>query len=397
MKRAVAHFHTTVWPGGGPAGYLHNLRAALQLVGADDIVEVVALEEVERRTSLPLETAGGGAGGWRARARRLAVSRWILQRWYFGRLPADAYRRLADYPIVVFHDPRHARWYLRVARRPQRIFVMPHTPVDVATEEVAHLEVQFGPDPLWEGVTRLLRRLELRTYAQATGVIVPCAEAVDEYFAGSRALREAFQRLRLIPLPSGAPVVPVATMAEAVRRRLGIGDDQVAVGFFGRYHEHKGFDVFGRMAELATGDGRFVFLSAGAGYLRGPSSPNYRDLGWLAQEYGSHLAAVDVVVSPNRATYFDLGTLEAMALAKPVMTSPTGGNRYLARLSEGVILVDPSDPEHYLARLRETGRARLRRLGARNRQVYDAHFTLEAFGGRHRAFAERLLAGPAGE
>ena len=50
--------------------------------------------------------------------------------------------------------------------------------------------------------------------------------------------------------------------------------------------------------------------------------------------------ASDVVVIPNRNTYFDLVILEALSLGKIVITSNTGGNIDIAKDTEALVLFD---------------------------------------------------------
>ena len=55
--------------------------------------------------------------------------------------------------------------------------------------------------------------------------------------------------------------------------------------------------------------------------------------------------AVDVVVIPNRNTYFDLVILEALSYGKIVITSNTGGNLSIASDTKALILFDNTETD----------------------------------------------------
>ena len=405
MTRAVAHYYPFIRPGGGPAGYLFNLRLALIGQTSRDLIEVVAAHESATRSSWLASARVDHESRWRAlkrrtmryKARRFVTAWRVASRWRSGRLAQSVYESLTTYPAVVFHDPRHAWWYLRQGGGPreQQLFVMPHSPVDAASEEVYWLRAEHGQQYDWSKLRESLRRLELRIYRRAHGIIVPVREAVDAYFEGSGTLREQFLGLRFHDIPSGAEVMTTTTPPEDIRQRLGVGERQVLVGFFGRYDELKGFDRYLEVVRAAAArhPGRFVFISGGAGWLKPDTLPGYQDLGWLADDLGNYMNAADLVMAPNQHTLFDLGILEAMSLGKVVLTTATGGNRWLSNVTPGVIVASPPEVNVYLDALVElTKLGKLRLLGRRNLDVYLSQFTLDAFVRRHLDFASRVLA-----
>ncbi len=405
MTAAVAHYYPFIRPGGGPAGYLFNLRLGLIGHPSRTLIDVVAAHESSRRSSWLADAQVREERGWQAFKRRTMrygprrlVRSWrVASRWRFGRLPQAMRDQLASYPAVVFHDPRHAWWYLRQRGRPrtQQVFVMPHSPVDASAEEVYGLWAEYGSQYDWSGLRESLRRLELRVYRMAQGIIVPVREAVDAYFEGSGGLREQFLGLTFHDIPSGVQPMTTTTPPEEIRQRLGVTERQVLVGFFGRYVEHKGFDVYLDVVRAAAArhPGRFAFISGGAGWLKPDALPGYRDLGWLAEDVGDYVNATDVVMAPNQYTLFDLSILEAMSLGKVVLTSATGGNRWLSKITQGVVVASQSEAGVYLDALVElTKLGKLRLLGRRNLDAYLAQFTLESFVRRHLNFASKVLA-----
>jgi len=90
-------------------------------------------------------------------------------------------------------------------------------------------------------------------------------------------------------------------------------------------------------------------------------------------------ACLDVVVLPTLQEGLSQGLLEAMALAKPVVTTTGGGNTDLVEDEVHGLLVRPGDPgslAHALTRVLEDG-ALAGRLGAAARARSRSEFTIE--------------------
>ena len=119
------------------------------------------------------------------------------------------------------------------------------------------------------------------------------------------------------------------------RRALGIGDDEVAVGFVGRLVMEKGLDVFADTIDalgrrgvkarvLIVGDGpardwfekRLPEDAVFAGFQRGP-------------ELGRATASMDVLLNPSVTETFGNVTLEAMACGVPVVAADATGSNSL--------------------------------------------------------------------
>lgn len=405
MSGRLVHYFPRIWPGGGPPGYLYNLRSALSEHFPDAPVEVVTLMERHDRYSYVGEHIGRRSGAIRGLVRRYAPASWKRRRaysrylrvWHTETIPASARGRLAKAAAIVFHDPRSAWWYFRDGGggTSQRVYVELHAPVDVATEDAADLTAHYGESTLWDNLADGIAEVELGTYERAHGIIVPCPGAVDSYFSCRADLKSRFTRLTFHHVLPGAPRMHASTTREAVRRRLGAADDELLVGFFGRYHRHKGFDVFCDVAALAHHRGRrsLRFLSAGDGWIRPPALPNYTNLGWLGLDLADVLNAVDCLLQPNRHTFLDLMFIEAMSVGKPIVTTAIGGGRWLASVAKGVLAVEP-DPQRLLDAVESAlPEARRVELGRANRDTYHAVFTLRAFAERHIAFAKAVLDG----
>jgi len=138
----------------------------------------------------------------------------------------------------------------------------------------------------------------------------------------------------------------------AWRRGLGIGDDEVAVGFLGRLVKEKGLDVFA--AALRTLKARGVkhkTLVIGEGPARdwfAQEVPDAVFAGYLTgDDLGKAVASMDVFFNPSVTETFGNVTLEAMAAGVPVVAARASGA--VGLIADGVtgLIVPPTDIEGY--------------------------------------------------
>jgi glycosyltransferase involved in cell wall biosynthesis len=138
------------------------------------------------------------------------------------------------------------------------------------------------------------------------------------------------------------------------RRALGIGDEEVAIGFLGRLVMEKGLDVFaGALAELrARGvPHRALVIGEGpAGEWFAERLPRAGEPGAAAfagfhagEALGRAVAGMDVLLNPSVTETFGNVTLEAMACAVPVVAARATGASSL--VADGVTgrLIEPGN------------------------------------------------------
>lgn len=87
------------------------------------------------------------------------------------------------------------------------------------------------------------------------------------------------------------------------------------------------------------------------------------------------VAKAEAVIMTQRVAVFDLAIIEAMALGKAIFATPVGGN--VEALGEAYPLFINS-PEDLSRAIEAMSHKDLQRIGERNRERYQAHFTKEA-------------------
>jgi glycosyltransferase involved in cell wall biosynthesis len=182
------------------------------------------------------------------------------------------------------------------------------------------------------------------------------------------------------------------------RRSLGIGDDEVAIGFLGRLVKEKGLDIFAKVAQelkrrgvlhkvLVVGKGPAKDWFAGevpeaifAGYQSG-------------DDLGCAVASMDIFFNPSVTETFGNVTTEAMAAGVPVVAARATGAVDLVDDGATGFLVPPRDVASYAdaiaaivadpARRAAMGQAAVARAAAyrwdtANQAVLDAYLELHA-------------------
>lgn len=232
----------------------------------------------------------------------------------------------------------------------------------------------------------------------------PAATIYNSHLSKGQHIAFGFAPGNAVVIPNGFDETvfkPCGATRAAMRRALGLGADDIAVGIIGRFHPQKDHGTFLKMAAILAG--RFPqlrFVMAGTGVsLETPffrervASLGLADKALLLDrrdDVPQLMAALDVAVSSsafNEAFPNVVG--EAMASALPMVATDVGDVR--AILGDTGRVVPPRDPEalaEAVASVIALGKEGRERLGRRARERLLEHFTLD---GVTRAY-ERLYA-----
>jgi len=139
----------------------------------------------------------------------------------------------------------------------------------------------------------------------------------------------------------------------AWRRGLGVGDDEVAIGFLGRLVLEKGIDVFAEAVTRLKAPHKVLVIGEGpareaftqqvpgaifAGFQRGA-------------DLGRAVASMDVLLNPSVTETFGNVTLEAMACGVPVVAARATGSTSLVVDGETGLLIEPGNADAFAAAL----------------------------------------------
>lgn len=133
-----------------------------------------------------------------------------------------------------------------------------------------------------------------------------------------------------------------------LRRSLGIGDDEVAIGFLGRVVMEKGLPEFAdTMNELTRRGVPHRVLVLGDGPAREWFAERVPEAGFagylMGEQLGRWVAGMDVFFNPSITETFGNVTLEAMACGVPVVAARATGSTTLVADGKTGTLVEPGN------------------------------------------------------
>ncbi len=142
------------------------------------------------------------------------------------------------------------------------------------------------------------------------------------------------------------------------RRSLGIGDDEVVVGFHSRLVMEKGLDVFSdTIDELRRRGVKHRTLIVGDGPARGWLEARLPDAvfaGFMSgTDLGMAVASMDVLFFPSVTEAFGNVTLEAMACRLPVVASVATGSQNLVSNGVSGRLIRPGAVHQFAEAIRD--------------------------------------------
>lgn len=287
------------------------------------------------------------------------------------------------------YDVVHAHWVL-----PQGFVITTVPTRGAATVITAHGGDVFG---LRGGIVDRFSRFALQ---RADAVTVNSA-------ATERALAEITPKAAVTRIPMGADLTPADPVLVATRREAG-----PLVVFAGRVVAEKGVDdlvdavallsgPYPQLRAVVAGSGQHLEAVRRRAVERGVSE-RIDFVGWAKRgDVAAWLAAADLVVAPSRIGVDGwqegqgLSIIEAMAQARPVVATATGG--IAETIEDGVtgVLVPPENPAALARAISRilTDPAGSAAMGERARAHALASFSRTSSAGRFADLYERILAG----
>lgn len=228
------------------------------------------------------------------------------------------------------------------------------------------------------------RFIEIDKYAFSRSdlVIFPTEGAMDAYYNHWPEFENLIRDKQVSFLTTG--ITPrFAQLSKAqVLKKLNLTRNDFLISFAGRHNFVKGYDLLKDLAgELFKIDDQIKIVVAGNETpLKRLDHPSWIEVGFTKDPY-SYIAASDILIVPNRETYFDLVVLEGLSLGKIVLTSNTGGNRYFRKNKvSGVFLYDTlNQAAQIIRKIKSMPINERASLGKENFHFYEKYLTSQTF------------------
>ncbi len=321
-KIKLLHIGRVIRPGGGPSGYLYNL-SAISKERKSEGVKSFAFKYSNDRSSLNSSKAGLVILSLPYFLRKYYVKSLLVVRSIIDIYSVIKLKFNMRGSFPVFHDQMLAYWYGKIFSKPYCI--MPHQPIEIAREVDDAYKYRYNLKA--NDIYNLVVIKESLAYINASIIICPTKYSLDSYFISKNDYREVLDSIPKHMVPSTVTLPKSVLGRLKTRESLSIEGNKLAIGFVGRYNSDKGYDRFLSIAKSHRNNENLIFFSAGAGEMQGDEA-DVTDLGWR-KDIADIITAMDLIIIPNRVTYFDLLPIESLMLGTPVAVTSVGGNKWL--------------------------------------------------------------------
>jgi len=247
-----------------------------------------------------------------------------------------------------------------------------------------------------------LEALELFLYRRAAAVVT-----VTRAFAADIARRGiTASKLHVIPNGVDLDAFQPGPRDQALRQRLGCGEDQLLVLYCGAHGISHALSRVLEVAERLRGDRRFRFALVGDGAEKELLAARARSLAldnvcfWASvprQEVAEHYRSADVCLVPLRGvplfrSFIPSKMFEILACGRPVLASIEGEAAEILQESGAALVVPPEDVEAMVSALvRLAGEPALRvTLAERGRPYVASHFDRKQLASRYLDLLQTL-------
>lgn len=224
------------------------------------------------------------------------------------------------------------------------------------------------------------KEIDKSAFENADVIIFPSKEALEPYYETWDIFADVIKNKDIRYVLTGCKPLQVKIDREKYRSDLGITNNDFVISFVGRHETVKGYDKLKVFAEkIWKYDEKIKFMVGGKlEGIKPLDDKRWIEVGWT-NDPGSLINASDLFILPNKRTFFDLVLLEVMSIGIPVVASFTGGNKTVARISDGVKLYKDIDECVQIVIDLMKNRRRLKEMGFLNKECYEKNFTIRQF------------------
>jgi glycosyltransferase involved in cell wall biosynthesis len=393
MAKKVLQFfpHKLLARKGGPYTYLYNLK---QQITPNDGVEINFLSDLikfdEDRPFDPTPSAT------REVMKNFIPKKWINDRRvrkYLSKEKTDLVGKLKSvdlhqYDVIHFHEAIDL-WRCSHSLKDYegKILFTSHSPIPYHLEMLEEA-FHFSRNDISAATYKSLEEIDQSAFATANELVFPCHEALDGYYEWDK-FQDLIRNKPTHSLLTGSAQATAATTKQEIFRRYAIPPGSFVISFTARHSAVKGYDLIESAGRSLLAQHKDIFFLV-AGKPAGNEKlqhPQWVQTGWTDDPF-SIINAADIHLVPNRQTYFDLNVLEAMSLAKTIVLTETGGNRFLKHniASHGLMFCRPNADDLVMS-IQECyhRRKELADWGDENKAAFDSRFTAKLF---HRNYLQ---------
>lgn len=307
----------------------------------------------------------------------------------------SSFTNFQNFDAVHFHSTLDL-WLSREALKSYKgeVILTSHSPVPAFEEFDDYCTTSYEKYWFRANIERFIE-IDRFAFSHSDYVIFPTEGAMDAYRSHWPEFQNIIESKRVHFIATGISPRIAKLSRSQVFQKLGLKSDSFLISFAGRHNHVKGYDLLRDLAkDLFEVDSQIKVVAAGnESPLKRLDHPSWIEVGFTKDPY-SYIAASDILIVPNRETYFDLVVLEGLSLGKIILASNTGGNRYFDQFkAPGVFLFDNiEEAKDLVQRIKEMPKVERDRLGTQNFDFYKNHLTSECFFNLYWSFLSQINA-----
>lgn len=326
-------------PVGGPSGYLYSLyerkKDDFNFIVKENISDTDFSKKNKSAVKILID--------------KIPFATYLIDYFRYFHFFSKKYSLIKAGKVHHFHSTRDLFyfWYtFGFLIKPKNIILMSHSPQSPSSEIYDKL-IQKGVSKFVASISKWCAvRIDNKAFEIADRILFPAPGAEECY----QDLEIDF-KTKIDYVLTGCLPPEVHSEKSKILNELSINNDKIIVSYVGRRNRIKGFDLFCELASEFESDPRYAFVCAGVG-LDAPKLKNLIDIGWTDKP-GDILSISDVILAPNRMTYFDLGILQAMSLGCRVITTDNGGNKFFNNKDIDIYLSEKPTVKHLTKELKK--------------------------------------------
>lgn len=382
--------------GGGPQGYIANLKKGIEEIGCRDIAFIChACTNKELKKKLRLKKLLSCCVP--IKKYRHLMRDWLInsdeETSEFGY--GESSLRYSEYSDELrgyefdsitchgFLDALFVHDYLKSINSNAKLILMSHSPQPTSQEfyqsDIDNNRVNANQHyEKWKELEKIAFK-ECADY-----LLFPSIESMEPYQANLDYFEYLLNNKSFLYMPTGCCQLYTELSQLQLREKFDIKTKYI-VSYIGRHNRIKGYDILKEIALkilLNRNDVTFVIGGIASKTIRPLNHPRWKELGFVNP--AEVLAMSDCFVLPNRQTYFDLVLLEALSIGCPVIASATGGNKTVYKKTNAIDLYDDIDGcvdkiDSYLNLKSEEKEERRKKV----LYAYNMNYTIEEFSKRY--------------
>ncbi len=369
---------------GGPYSYLFHLKEGLKNLShsisfLSDTISAIPETENKNQSSSILKKI----------TKALLPVTWLnnyrAKKW-FKELEYQKPQVSADYinqfDLLHFHETNDI-WHYRnlLEKYKGKILLTSHTPKPYHLELIEDVW-NISPADLSKKMFNRLEQVDWFAFEKTNIIVSACKEATESYHSFWPEFSNITRHKKFHYIPTGIKKQTASTTAADTRKQFNIPSSAFVFCFTGRKSEVKGFDLLVEAAKIILDKNTtsYFFIIGNRDSLPAMNNTRWIETGWT-DDPQRFISASDLVVIPNRHSYFDLSVLETLSLGKPMLLSNTGGNKYFKQFhSPGIFYHEPGTESLVIEMMNCINqKEKLFDGGLENEKLYEKKFRCEPF------------------